>query len=327
MQAHCSLALLEAAMTVVGPAHNRAAGGRRRMKFERTTRLRRVVATAATMACVPFLVLALGLLAPGSASAQASSSAERLAGEIRSVLPGAVVTVPDPNGRDISFEGQTRSVGIGSVNAACAQGAAICDAAIHGYAQRAAAFMLDAAPMKRDQLRIVVRSRAYLDELRVQTNSSAGFVSEPLAGDLVSVCYRDLPTARRPIMPQDLTALELDQPGALALCKSNARRALAPLASRWNALPPQGIGYIRTGDDVTGYLAALEDWRPLAKQLGGLIVAAPSVDTLLYARGSSAIDVDALARLAEQFRAQASVPVSAQVLRWTEHGWVPVDAH
>jgi hypothetical protein len=279
------------------------------------------------MPSMSLLVLTFVLMSSGSAAAQNSSNAERLAAEIRSVLPGALVTVPDPNGLDITFEGQTRSVGIGSVNAACAQGAASCDAAIHGYAQRAASYMLETIPVKRDQLRIVVRSRSYLDAMSAQMSSSAGFVLEPLAGDLVSVCYRDLPTGRRPITPQDLPTLQLDQPSALSLCKNNSHSSLAPLASRWNALPQQGIGYIRTGDDVTGYLSALDDWRPLAKRLGGLIVAVPSVDTLLYARGSTATDVDALATLAEQMRARASVPVSAQVLRWTDRGWVPVDTH
>jgi hypothetical protein len=258
------------------------------------------------------------------AAAQSNNIAERLSAEIRAALPGATVAVPDSDGLDISFAGQTRSVGIGSVHAACTQGAASCDAAIHSYAQRAASYMLETAPLLRDQLRIVVRSRGYLESMRAQMGSSDGFVSEPLVGDLLSVCYRDLPQGRRPIVPSDLTALQLDQPTALSACKSNSHGSLAPLASLWNALPEQGIGVIRNGDDVTGYLSAPEDWRPLAQQLGGLIVAAPSVDTVLYARGSNPIDIDALATLAAQMQARAPVPVSAQVFRWTEHGWVPV---
>jgi hypothetical protein len=280
----------------------------------------------ASMPLRPLLVLATLLMWSGMAAAQDYGNAERLAAEIRSALPGALVTVPDPNGLDITFDGQTRSVGIESVNAACAGGAASCDDAIHRYAQRAASYMLEAAPLKRDQLRILVRSRSYLDSMSARMNSPAAFVTESLAGDLVSVCYRDLPSGRRPIVSQDLTTLQLDQSGALALCKSNSHRALVPLSSQWNELPQQGIGYLSTGDDVTGYLSAAEDWRPLAEKFGSLIVVAPSVDTLLYARGSD-VDVIALAALAEQAYAQASIPVSAQVLRWTERGWVPVEPH
>lgn len=103
--------------------------------------------------------IAIVLAWPGCASAQNNNIAERLAAEIRAVLPGATVTVPDPNGLDISYAGQTRSVGIGSVHAACGQGVANCDAAIHDYAQRAASYMLETAPLLRDQLRVVVRSR------------------------------------------------------------------------------------------------------------------------------------------------------------------------
>src|SRR5262249_3995174 len=109
-----------------------------------------------------------------------------------------------------------------------------------------------------------------------------------------------------------------------SMCKANSHGALAPLASLWHELPQQGIGTIRNGDDVTGYLSAPRDWLPLARQLGGLVVAVPSVDTLIYARDSNPIDVDALATLARQMHAQASVPVSAQVFRWTEHGWIAV---
>ena len=57
----------------------------------------------------------------GTAAAQNTSIAERLAAEVRSALPDATVTIPDPYGLDLTYEGQTRSVGIGSVHAACSQ--------------------------------------------------------------------------------------------------------------------------------------------------------------------------------------------------------------
>jgi hypothetical protein len=269
-------------------------------------------------------VIAIVLAWPGCASAQGNTIAERLAAEIRVALPGATVVVPDPYGLEISYAGQTRFVGIGSVHTACGQGAAHCDAAIHGYAQRAASFLLETTPLLRDQLRIVVRTRGYLDRMRGQMGSPGNFVSEHLVGELVNVCYRNLPQGRRPIVTSDLTGLQLDQPMALSACKSNSHASLAPLASLLNTLPDQGIGVIRNGDDVTGYLSAPEDWRTLAEQLGGLIVAAPSVETVLYARGSNVIEVDALAALAAQMHAEAPVPVSTQVLRWTDRGWVAV---
>ena len=273
-----------------------------------------------------FISLVFVMAFADPASAQNSNNAERLATEIRSILPGAVVAVPDPNGLEITFEGQTRPLGIGSVNEACVQGAASCDAMIHQYAQRAASYMLETVPLKRDQLRIVVRSRSYLSSVSAKTSSSSEFILEPLAGDLVSICFRDLPNGRSPITAEDLPTLKLDRQAALSICKNNSRRALAPLAPQWKALPQNTVGYIQTGDDATGYLSAPQDWRALAKQLGSLIVAVPSIDMVLYARGSTAIDLDALGTLAEQMRSQASVPVSAQVLRWTDRGWVPVAA-
>ncbi|HEV7693003.1 MAG TPA: hypothetical protein VGO52_19370 [Hyphomonadaceae bacterium] len=265
-----------------------------------------------------------GLAWPGSAAAQASTVADRLAAEIRATLPGTTVTAPDPDGLDITFGGQTRSVAIGSVHTACAQGAQSCDAAIHTYAQRAASYMLETVPSSPGQLLAVVRSRSYLEKMRAQMGASDSFVSEPLIGDLLSVCYRDLPQGRRPVMASELEPLKLDQPTALVACKRNAQSALAPLASQWKDLPDKSIGIIQNGDDVTAYLLTPEDWAPLAQRWGGLIIAAPGADSVLYARGANAIDVDALSTLAAQMFAQAAAPVSAQVFRWTDRGWVEV---
>lgn len=271
------------------------------------------------------LLVCLAASAAAPAAAQDANIAQRLAGEIRTVLPGATVTVPDAYGLDITFAGQTRSVGIGSVHAACAGGVTACDAAIRDYAQRAASYMLETAPLTREQLRVVVRSRAYLDNMSARMGSAQGFVIAPLVGDLLSVCYRYLPNGRRPISPSDLAALQVDQQTALTLCRANSHSSLVSLASLWNAaLPQQGIGVVRNGDDVTGYFSAPEDWRPLAEQLDGLIVAIPSIDTLLYARGANPTDLDALQTLTRQMHAQATTPVSSQVFRWTDHGWVSV---
>jgi hypothetical protein len=262
----------------------------------------------------------------GGGSAQESSIAERLASEIRTALPGAEVVVPDPDGLDISYAGQTQSVGIGSVHAACAQGVVSCDAAIESYAQRAASYMLETMPFSSDQLRIVVRSNDYLTKLHDQMNISEDFVSEQLVGDLVRICYRDLPQGRRPIVPSDLMAINLDPSTALSACEQNSRNSLAPIASLWKELPKRGIGIMKEPDDVTGYLSDYEAWQPLAEKLGELIVSAPSLDTLLYARAETATDVDALAALSNQIYATASVPISAHVFRWTDHGWV-VEPH
>lgn len=271
-------------------------------------------------------LLALYLVAFTTASAEAQDTtiAQRLAAEIRLALPGVSVSVPDPYGLDMTFGGQARSVGIGSVHTACARSTASCDEAIHDYAQRAASYMLETAPLSRDQLRIVVRTRQYLDGMAAQMGSADGFIVEALAGDLVSACYRDLPNGRRPIGLKDLIPLQLEKSVALSTCMANSHGSLPPLASLWRSLPQQGIGTISNGDDVTAYLSAPEDWQPLAQKLGALVVAAPSTDILLYNRGSNPIDVDALATLARQMHDKASTPVSAQVFRWTEDGWVVV---
>lgn len=264
------------------------------------------------------------LVWPGAAAAQTAGVAERLADEIRTVLPGATVTIPDPDGLDITYGGQTRSVGIGSVNQSCALGAAACDEAIHSYARNAIDYMLEAIPPSPSQLRAFVRGKPDQTASGAQHDPMADFIFEPIAGDLLSVCYKDLARGRRPILTTDLKAMGLDRQAALAACTSNAVTGLAPLASQWRSLPKNGIGIIENDDDVTGYLLRPSDWRPLADRLGGLIVACPSSGVVLYSRGNTAIDAEALSLLAAQTFKRSANPVSTQVFRWTDAGWVPL---
>lgn len=271
------------------------------------------------------VVLALsGLIAMASpAVGQDLSIAGRLANQIRLVLPGSVVTIPDPNGIDIRFEGQSSSLGIDSVHEACAQSTTKCDEAIQTYASRAGQHMMGLVPPKREQLRIVVRSREYLSRANAQIGYSDSFVYDYLVTDLVSLCFVDLPRIQRPIKGSELTNLQIDPQEALSTCKANSKAALPNLRSQWKSLPAQAIGSLQTGGDVSGYLAAVDDWGPLAKKLGGLIVAIPSNEVILYASGTRETDVEALLILAREMMAQATIPISSSVFRWSETGWQP----
>src|SRR5262249_31326417 len=155
------------------------------------------------------------------------------------------VTIPDPDGLNITLSGQTRSVGIGSVRSACATNASNCDQAIESYAQRAVSYILEAAPFTAAQLQAVVRSHAYLEELKPQLGAGESFVSSPFTDDLEMVCYRNLPQGRRPIVTTALAALGLDQASSLAACEANAHRELPPLANQWRDLPAQGLGILK----------------------------------------------------------------------------------
>jgi hypothetical protein len=176
----------------------------------------------------------------------------------------------------------------------------------------------------RDQLRAVVRTRAYLERMKTQLGPIDSLISEPLSTELAVACYRVLPQGRRPVVTADLAPLQLDAAGAMAACKAKLHEGLAPIATQWKDLPSQGIGVIHFDGEAASYLLSPEEWRPLAERLGGLIVAAPSADTVFYARGTGPIEVDALVTLAKQTQAQASIPLSARALRWTPAGWSEV---
>jgi hypothetical protein len=142
-------------------------------------------------------------------------------------------------------------------------------------------YLLESGPATREQLRLVVRTREYLAMMQARIGSDDSIVWQPLSGDLVSICYRDLPNARRPILKSDLATLRLDEAEALSACRRASKAALQPLSSYWADLSSSSLGSIQTGDDVTGYLAVPEDWAPLARRLGSLVVAVPSIDAVL----------------------------------------------
>jgi hypothetical protein len=177
------------------------------------------------------------------------------------------------------------------------------------------------APIKRADLRAIVRTRAYVESAQRMYKGQGDPVAEPLVGDLWVLCAVDLPGAIQTLSPAELSALNLSQDEALALCKQNIVAALPPLAPYRRDFPWAGVNVV-TGDPYdSSWLIFPERWAALAESLqGDLLVAAPGVNVLLYSGGGEIGSVAALAKAATIVAARAQKPLSTAVFRWTPTG-------
>jgi hypothetical protein len=142
-------------------------------------------------------------------------------------------------------------------------------------------------------------------------------------GEFWERCYKKPPKFEVPMTRFDREDLKLSNDDAIALCEKDTRRDLPALSADTRPLPGDGIGTISAPDESAALLFA-QDWSALAARLGGeLIVAAPTRDLVLFARGGSKAANDALAARADYEKSQVDVPLrlSHNVYRWSPYGW------
>ena len=252
--------------------------------------------------------------------------ANRVALGFRVSMPGYDVTVVDPLTLKISKDGkETVQINLDRIAKYCAAEPTDCDRVVADFIAKSRD-MADVAnlPTTGAQLRAVVRPQPYVAEMaRLMAGAPKPTrpVSRPLAGDLVELCFFDMPTTMRPANAVELSALGLDAPAALALCEKNVAAQLSPID------PDAGekigdIGVIDGDVYVSSYVLLHDRWAALAGRYGGhLLVAIPSSNEILYAPDRGPDSVSAL-RSATHFAAtHAERMISETVLRWTPAGW------
>jgi len=174
-------------------------------------------------------------------------------------------------------------------------------------------------PAPRADLRIIVRSAAYVDAIRSNHPLAA-----PLAADLWLLVVNDEGDRAAIQTEGDLPALAMTAQDAFAAASKNTRSwsesVVRDLAKKRCAGVLGGDYYI------TSIVAFPEIWAPVAHRChDSLIVAVPDSGSVVYGDASSAEDgLSYVQRAANKLLASADKPVSATVLRWTPKGWVPV---
>jgi hypothetical protein len=133
----------------------------------------------------------------------------------------------------------------------------------------------------------------------------------------------DRPEAAKILKPGDLQPLHLSAEEALARAKANTKAAIGNRVPASEA-NKDDISVLWGGYYQASLLAFPELWAPLAKTYGdgSLIVAAPSPDKMMYMRARDDEAAKALSAVAAAAMEGEFKPISAQVFRWTEKGWV-----
>jgi hypothetical protein len=141
-------------------------------------------------------------------------------------------------------------------------------------------------------------------------------------GELVCVLFADHPGSPRYLDTRHLAQLHMTADQVFALGNDNDRADLRPasaLPAPTRQHPIQFLDYSRYESSRILWIA---DWAPLAKLLGGeLIAAIPAGNLFVYAKGGSNEAVNALRQFAEAAYPSADRPVSTTVFCWTPGGW------
>lgn len=177
---------------------------------------------------------------------------------------------------------------------------------------------------ERSALRLVIREQRYVDGLRAKGEAAGQglFVGRPLVGELWTVLAADRPNSINIVTEATLDRLGWTVDDAFADAQRNLEAMFTPVGAFVPAVPVDHIGAL--GNDYDPSRLLLHDqWADLAARAeGGLLVAVPCRNLLLFAAGARAGMMRESAR--ESF-ADTHAPLSETILRWTPAGWQVFD--
>jgi uncharacterized protein YtpQ (UPF0354 family) len=283
-------------------------------------------------ACAKAVILATAVLASCARTAPVPTDANGLttyaAAAFSEALPEAKVTIKGPLLLAIESDPQSFAMNLGNVHDYCVREPQNCDRAMREFvANSVAALKETGTPVRRQDIRVVVRSSAYVEgALRTGTaKPEAKPIARSIAGDLWLVCVVDRSHGIGLLTGTQLEKLGLSEDEAIALGKQNVIAAIRPFDAVTKDLPANGIGYI-TGDFYDSSRFLLHDeWAALAKKMGGqLVVAVPATDFVVYGRGAEPIALDAIGAFVKEAAKKAQRPISVMLFRWVPEGWQPV---
>lgn len=288
-------------------------------------RLSRIVLSLVFLAAIPF-----------SAQAQrVRSKAEftvDVAGLLEKANPGAAVAILGPLTLRLTVPGgSSDTISLDRIWSFCRANGENCPALVASFVEDLTAGQQEAdRPIERSMLRVVVRSRRYVEanDRPYAAEPDMLLAARPLAGDLWMLCVADRTRTTTGLRRRDLAKLGLSLDEALALGIQNLAADLPPLSLRWHAVATRELGVI----EGEGYYEASRilmhaDWAALAEEMHGhLIVAVPGTDAVFYASDDDPDAVAVLADTAEHFMPRQQRPISATVLKWKPTGWEAVKA-
>ena len=180
-------------------------------------------------------------------------------------------------------------------------------------------------PIDRAMLRVVVRDKDYVEQAQKRlAEQGLEMAVEPLTHNLVAVCYLDMPTAVRSATTRDFSMLGLTPAEALAQAKTQRMADIAEFEASLEDLD-EDVGIIEGDIYLSSWFALPEAWSNIADGYDeDLLVAVPSYDTILTALDTGDEAIIALHQAATEVAGESEQPLSRDIYRWTEEGWLLV---
>ena len=277
---------------------------------------------------VAILLLAANLAASAPNPTDTESFTAHVADAIAKRLPDAKVTIKGPLTLEVTRNEASLEVRLDNLASDCAREPQDCDQAIANFLSVITAALLERdAPIRKSDIRAVLRTTDYVNELRGQaTDKSKGMpIVRQVIADLWLVCVVDRPKNIVSLSTDRAAKLGLSEDEAVAVAKANSKAALRPFSAVFRDLPPNGIGYIDGDFYESSRFLLHDDWAPLSAKLNGnLVVAVPATDLIVYGNGKDIRGLDAIATLAAHLAEKAPRRLSSALFRWTPSGWETV---
>jgi len=245
---------------------------------------------------------------------------------LRTALPDEHVVPAGPQRVTVGTTGM--AVNMGRLWQACQANAAGCDAESARFVAAVSASFKDLnKPPERAQVRLALRSvqtaRAF--EARGR-GTGMSLQVRPFVQDMVDAVVIDSPRSVRWASNRDADALKTSAAELFDLAGANTHALMQPLMS---VAEPAAAGKIGAIDGDDAYTASRllfpQDWAPLAKAQGGvLVIVAPRPTTLLYVGADDPASIAALREFARERQQRAPDALSTTLLRWTPEGWKPL---
>ena len=181
-------------------------------------------------------------------------------------------------------------------------------------------------PAEKSAVRLVIRRRAFIDQVRVEQGSDPVPVyTRPLTPNLVIVPVIDLPLIQRYVNARDLPALGVDETGLFRLGEENLRTTQKPFVEILKQPPINSIGVLTDDDFASSRIIFHDDWNDLAARLNGtLVVMLPTQGLLLYAGADNDTALGAMYTVGTDAARKTARGLSNLILRWTPKGWEEV---
>jgi len=168
----------------------------------------------------------------------------------------------------------------------------------------------------RARLRAVIRDQSFLDHLSASVRANT--ISEPFSGRMVILYMVDDRGAARGAQAADLVESGVTRDALRAVVEWNLASALV---DRVSCKSHSVTETPRHNYYESSRLLLDQQWTDLAAQVGTVVVAVPSNDTLFVACNPTPDTVQKLSVVVQNSYPQAARPVSPSLLTWGKDGW------